>query len=83
MKRNFGKMPLNEIENTFHFKEKNGANVTITVGKNGWTVIFCDNTKIYKDNVADALTNFELAVKEAEFKVGKLTLIYNTNEQEG
>ena len=75
MKRFFGQMPKNEIAKTNYYKEKNGSKVVIDVGKNGWTVIFCDNSKIYKDNTADIKTNLQEAIKAAEFKVGKLELI--------
>lgn len=81
MKRYWGVMPADEIDKTLYFKEQNGANVIIDVGKNGWTVTFCDRSMIYKDTTKDILENLRDAIKSAEFKVGKLTLIYNTDNE--
>jgi len=81
MKRYWGVMPGDEIDKTLYFKEENGTNVIIDVGKNGWTVTFCDRSMIYKDKTQDVLDNLRDAIKQAEFKVGKLTLIYNTDKE--
>ena len=64
MRSIFGMMPSSEIVITKDYlDEADGLRVSITAGKNGWTVIYADGSTEYKDVCATAEENFNEAYK--------------------
>lgn len=54
-------MPASEIELSKLYKDQHGFRITIDAGKNGWTVIWADQSTNYKDVVATTEENFKEA----------------------
>lgn len=73
MKRFFGMMPTSEVEIEKKYKDKNGHDVTIQAGPNGWTILWYDGGSSWKDEENTAEENFNTAFKTAEESVGTLT----------
>ena len=61
MRRFFGMMPSDCIEISKTYKN----NIIIDAGKEGWTIIYADNSTQYKDIEATAEENFKMAYEVA------------------
>lgn len=75
MKRFFGLMPSASIEISKRFEDKSGKRIQIDAGKEGWTILFADNSTDYEDFNATAEENYKRAYKAATDILGELTPI--------
>lgn len=62
MKRFMGMMPSTEVEIIKRIKDKDGKEITIESGKNGWTILYADSSSEYQDVESTAEENFNLAL---------------------
>ena len=72
MKRFFGMMPSKEVEMEKEYVDKNNSKILIQAGKNGWTVIYADNSTSYKDVEGETLDNFNEAYNVAIKNLGNI-----------
>ena len=63
MKRFMGMMPSNEVEIIKSIKDKDGKEITIESGKNGWTILYADSSSDYQDVESTAEENFNRALE--------------------
>jgi hypothetical protein len=63
MKRFMGMMPSNEVEIIKSIKDKDGKEITIESGKNGWTILYADSSSHYQDVESTAEENFNRALE--------------------
>ena len=77
MKRFFGLMPSASIEISKKFKDESGYIIHIDAGKEGWTILYADNSTDYEDFEGTAEENLERAYKVANEKLGELTPVEN------
>lgn len=73
MNRFFGMMPSEEIKRSETFLDCMGARVRIDAGPNGWTVIWCDGSTVYADQVCTTERNFKDAYACADEQLGPLS----------
>lgn len=72
--RFIGLMPSCEVEIIKSYQDNNKLNIVIESGKNGWTIIYADQSTDYEDCKDTAQNNFDKAYKYAQTKLGNLTL---------
>ena len=72
MERFMGIMPTNEIEREENFKDQNDLKIKIQAGPNGWTILYADGARIYKDNTCSTEENFNEAYETAVKDLGEL-----------
>ena len=72
MKRFMGMMPTNEIEREENFKNQDDLKIKIQAGPNGWTILYSDGERKYKDNTCSTEENFNEAYETAVKDLGEL-----------
>ena len=75
-----GMMPESEIKRKSVYTDRNGDEVIIYSGPNGWTVRYCDST-CYRDESIGTDANFENAYNCANEEVGPLKMLIHENEE--
>ena len=63
MNRFMGMMPCDKVEREEKFKVGLGGTVTIQAGKDGWTILYADNSSEYKDVIDTTDNNFNKAME--------------------
>ena len=72
MERFFGLMPSDKIEISEHYCDENELELIIEAGREGWTIIYADNSTEYEDTFDTADINFTKAYNRAVEVLGRL-----------